>query len=209
MITLVALALAVEPEVVPFRTPDPVPDIEAIVLLESSPGERYACHVTALVDAYGEVLDAAADECRPELRATAREAVRSWQFHPPQVEERAVEGTFEVEFVFVAGTVLTDLAIEEHQVLVRLPPTAVPRWPTPPRAGRQGRRLLADQGSDELRCVLDFQVDSRGMPTEVRAVDCPEVLERRVVGRLSRFGIDVVGAKPGDGYTYRIDIALH
>lgn len=206
---LIALALAMEPDVVPFLTPAPEPDIEALVLLESQPGVRYACPVTALIDRYGEVLDAAADEsCRSELRATARGAVRAWQFHPPQLEERAVEGRYEVEFVFVAGTVLTDLHLEPNQVLVRLPPTAVPLWPTPPRAGRQGRKLLEAEGVEQMRCVLDLQVDERGMPAEVRNVDCPEQLELQVTRRLARFGMSVVGAQPGDGRTYRIDILL-
>lgn len=208
-----ALALAedeVQPDVVPFRTPTASPDIEAIVLLESRPGQQFVCPVSALIDPYGEVLDAAPDErCPRELRATARDTLRAWQFHPPQIEDVAVKGRYEVEFVFVAGTVLSDLGLEPHQVLVRLPPTAVPRWPSPPRAGRDGKALLEAEGVEEIRCVLDLEVDARNMPTEVRAVDCPEALETAVVRRLNRFGLDTIGAAPGDGRTYRIDIALH
>lgn len=203
---LIALALAEDeaPTVTPFRTPTPVPDIEAAVLLEANPGVRYTCPVTALIDVYGEVLDAAPDDsCRKELRNTARDGLRAWQFHPPQVEDRAVKGSFDVEFVFVAGTVLSELPIEEDQVLIRLKPTAVPLWPTPPRASGKARRegLVG-------RCVLDLEVDDRGMPHNVRNIDCPLVLEDRVVQRLSRFGIETVGARPGDGRTYRIDILV-
>ena len=195
------LSTAIAADVLPFSTPLPDPGIEAIVLLGATPGTRHECTVIALVDPYGDVLDAAPEDCRPELSGPSAEAVRSWKFHPPTEDDQAVKARTTVRFVYVSHTVLTDLPLESGDVLVRLPPTAVPRWPTPYRVSRSSEFV-------DDRCVLDLMVSDRDLPEFVRTVDCPAEVEDAVKRRLKRFGLDTIGTQPGDGTVYRLDLAL-
>lgn len=188
-------------DVMAYATPLPDPDIEGLVLLGATPGERHACEVTAIIDPYGDVLDAAPGDCRPELSEASAAAMRTWKFHPPTADGQAVQARYTMRFVYVSHTVLTDLPLQDGDVLVRLPPTAIPRWPTPYRVPR-GSEYADD------RCVLDLRVDDRDLPEFVRTVDCPAEVEDAVKRRLKRFGLDTVGTTPGDGTVYRMDLAL-
>lgn len=203
MIALAALlgAHAADALVQPFSTPTPEPSIEALVLLGANPGQRTTCEVTAIVDPFGDVLDAAPGACPPELSAASAAAVRTWKFHPPTADGQAVKARYDLRFVYISNTVLTDAQLDPGDVLVRLNPTAVPRWPSPYRVSRSSE--YADQ-----RCVLDLRVDDRDLPEFVRTVDCPDEVEDAVKRRLRRFGLDTIGSTAGDGTVYRLDLAL-
>ena len=192
-------------DVQPYSAPQPQPDLEALVFLGANPRTRHACTVTAVIDAFGEVLDAIPTECPRELRNSSRDAVRAWGFHPPMQGEKAVKGRYEVTFLFVANSVEVPEAKGRKKRLVRTQPVAVPRWPQPPKTKGEIADWLEEQGRRQARCVIDFTVDKRNAPQDFELVDCPEVLAEPLMRRLKRYGIDVRGAEPGDGKIYRIE----
>ncbi len=188
----------------PYKSPKPRPDIEALVFLGAQPRERHRCSVTALVDPFGEVLDAAPTSCPRELENSSVDAVRGWKFHPPMQGDKAVRGRYEVTFVYVAQSVRVPEHLQGDR-LVRAEPTVVPRWPKPPPTRGGARDWMDERGVSEARCVLDFSVDKRSAPQDFVAVDCPEVLFDPLMRRLKRYGVDVVGGSPGDGKLYRLE----
>lgn len=194
------------PEVFAYSTPLVEVDVQARVLLESAPGQSFECTVEALIDPFGQLLDAVATECPDSLRASAVASVRSWQFHPPTVENKAVRGQLTAHFLFVSNTVITEPRTPENVYLVRVTPTATPRWPTPPRPGFEGRAMMRELGVDQMSCTLDLKVDKRGQPTDIRPVSCPDELARQATRRLQRYGLEVEGSDPGDGTTFRLQL---
>jgi len=200
------VAETLEPEVYAYRTPLPEVDIGGQVLLESAPGQSFECTVEALIDPYGELLDAVAQECPPALRASAITAVRQWEFHPPTLDSKAVHGELTARFVFVSNTVLSEIPTPADVYLVRVAPTATPRWPHPPRPGSRGRRLMHDLGVEHLSCTLDLSVDEKGLPVGIEPIACPEDLAVRTIRRLQRYGLEVEGASPGDGTRFRLEL---
>ncbi len=195
-----------EPEVYAYRTPLPEVDIAAQVLLESAPGQSFDCTVEALIDPYGQLLDAVAPECPVALRNSAITAVRQWEFHPPTLDSKAVRGHLTTRFVFVSNTVLSEVPTAENVHLVRVAPTATPQWPKPPRPGTPGRRLMRDLGVDQVSCTLDLSVDELGLPVGIEPVSCPEDLQVRTIRRLQRYGLEVEGASLGDGTRFRLEL---
>ncbi len=188
----------------PYRSPRPSLELDAQVFLGAAPRERHRCSVTALVDAFGEVLDAAAHDCPRDLEASSTQAVRGWKFHPPMQGDKAVRGHYEVTFVYVGGSVIVPEKMKAER-LVRAEPVAVPRWPQPPPTRGGPQEWLEEQGATSARCVLDFAVDKRNAPVDFELVDCPEELAAPLLRRLKRYGVDVRGASPGDGKLYRLE----
>lgn len=204
-LAIAGVATAVErPPTKPFSSPAPVPDMAAQVFLESHPGERYSCQVTALVDRFGELLDVVPIDCPQPLRNTASDAVRGWGFHPATLDDVAVDGQHTTNFVFVSNTVRAPMKLDQRDRLVRVKPTAVPQWPSVPRVDRAGKQWLEEHWSEGTECVLELEVDKRNGPANVELIDCPPELADPVIAKLKRYGMDVKGAEPGDGTRYRM-----
>ncbi|MCB9763406.1 MAG: hypothetical protein H6739_26805 [Alphaproteobacteria bacterium] len=197
---------SLNPVVIPYDTPLPVPDNTALTFLAEHPGELVHCNVVARITEFGELTDAFGIGCPNALRPTALSAVETWKFYPPTLADRAVPAQYPIQFVFVGNSVEVDTPIPDDAVLVRSRPLAVPQWPTPPKTSRKVRRWLEEQGLDGYRCVIDVEIDQGGLADNVLIVDCPGPLHEPVLKRLRRFGLTVDGARPGDGTVYRLDL---
>ena len=187
-----------------------LPEIDLLmqVEVESAAGQPVVCSIEALVDPYGQLLDAMPVECPTSLRKASVKAVRSWKFHPPTVDNVAVRGSMEARFVYVSNTVAVEPHTPHNEFLVRVSPTATPKWPTPPTAGREGRQQMKALGTDHVRCVFSLSLDERGLPIDIVPESCDDESLDRVQRRLFRYGLETQGALPGDGTRYRMDIAL-
>lgn len=196
------------PEVFAYDIVLPEIDLPMQIEVESAAGQPVTCTIEALVDPYGQLLDAMPLACPDSLRKASVKAVRSWNFHPPTVDNVAVRGSMEARFVYVSHTVVVDTPTPHNEFLVRVSPTATPRWPTPPTAGREGRQQMKALGTDHVRCVLTLSLDERGLPNDIVPESCDEESLDRVQRRLFRYGLETEGSRPGDGTRYRLDIAL-
>jgi hypothetical protein len=196
------------PEMFAYDIVPPEVDLAMQIEVESSQGEPVLCDIEALVDPYGQLLDAWATDCPDALRKASVSAVRQWNFHPPTMDNKAVRGSMTARFVYVSHSVNVEPLLPANEFLVRVSPTATPRWPTPPTAGGPGRKLMRASGRDYVRCTLELKLDPRGLPIEVQPKVCDEAILERVTRRLFRYGLDTEGASPGDGTTYRMDVVL-
>lgn len=186
----------------------PEVDMAMQIEVEAAAGERVVCDVEALVDAYGQLLDAWATDCPEALRSASVDAVRQWSFHPPTVDNKAVRGSMTARFVFVSHSVVVEPWLAPNEFLVRVSPTATPRWPTPPTLGRSGRVRLREEGMPHLTCTLTLEVDKKGLPTAIEPGACDDDTLARVARRLFRYGLETHGADPGDGTRYRLILTL-
>lgn len=196
------------PEVFAYDIVLPEIDLPMQIEVESAAGQPVICSIEALVDPYGQLLDAMPLACPDSLRKASVKAVRSWKFHPPTIDNVAVRGSMEARFVYVSHTVVVETHTPHNEFLVRVSPIATPKWPTPPTAGREGRQQMKALGTDHVRCVLTLSLDERGLPIDVVPESCDDESLDRVHRRLFRYGLKTQGSKPGDGTRYRMDIAL-
>ncbi|HJN77533.1 MAG TPA: hypothetical protein QGF58_26665 [Myxococcota bacterium] len=201
MSTLMALA----PLVLPYHRVTPVPDAAAEVLLAADPGP-HDCIVSVLVDPYGSILDAEPIDCPVELRSSAAEAAWRWGFHPPIVEDRATTGRMDLHFVYASQVGVVETISPEVDVFVA--PVAMPGWPREPQLRGMLRDELLATDRSGVRCTLELEVDSRSRPAAIEVIDCPAEAALVVTRSLKRYGLDVVGAEPGDGTRYGMEIWL-
>ncbi len=96
-------------------------------------------------------------------------------------------------------------ATDEH-VWIEVPPTAVPRWDRDLQTTAFVRRYLRDEGLASAVCELTLAVGPRGELEDLIPEDCPPPLLKGITKLGSRWGFDIIDAKPGDGTRYRLSI---
>ncbi len=186
-----------------YERPTPDIDVGTAVFVQMSDGP-VRCSVEAKVDGHGDLQWVSATSCPRSITESAEAAVRGWRFHPPVLEDKAVDAIYEVELEYVAASVRAPVVERPDWMLIRVPPIAEPRWPVDPGESRAVRRYLDETGSQEIACTVRFRIGDRDLPEDFVVHDCPGPLADQVRRMGRRWGFDVDGGQAGDGtvYTY-------
>ena len=189
--------------VLPYERPMPPVDVGTAVFVQMSDGP-VRCSLEAKISGHGDIDWVSTTACPRSIEPAAEGALRGWSFHPPVLEDKAVNAIYEVEFEYVAASVEVPVTERPDWVLVRVPPIAKPRWPVDPAASRAAQRYLEQSGRSEVRCSMHFAIGARDLPEQLEVDDCPGPLAEQVKRMGRRWGFDVQGGEPGDGtvYTY-------
>ena len=202
-----ALSLAwAEPVVLTVRSPLPTLDMSALVHVQARPGVWHTCRVTAVIDHHGTVRTALVAECPDALQSPSLRALERWDFYPPTQGGQAVAVDLVVPFRYISGVVVTDPPPGDERPRVRVPPAAVPRWPSEPTLKRRARREA--EGESGVMCKMSLEFDGRGQPDAVELIDCPDAVADVALRRLGRFGVQLVEGEPGDGQRYLMEVWL-
>jgi hypothetical protein len=202
------LMCAAGAEVIPLRTPEPALDRRGLLYVQSRPRIWHSCHLIAVVDQHGYVVTTLLKDCPEPLRTESMNTLARWDYYPPNDGGQAKAADVDVVFRFISGVVLTDAAPGDDRPRVRVPPAALPLWPTPPRLKGPIKRATEEAGSAGVSCAMTVSFSGRGVPIDPEILDCPQEAADIALARLSRFGVQLIQAEPGDGTRYLYEVWL-
>ncbi len=192
----------------PYKAPLPILDRAALAHVQTLSATWHSCQLIAVVDQHGYVVTTILEDCPEPLQAETMNTLQRWDFYPPTEGGLARSEDVLVDFRFISGVVVTDPPPGDDRPRVRLPPAAIPLWPLPPRLTGDLKRATRAAGEEGVLCAMTLAIDGRGMPDDLEILSCPEEVAAIAVKRLSRYGVGLLEAEPGDGTRYLYEVWL-